>query len=287
MGLRYGWSRWSFAVASAVGAVVLMVAPAPAMAASHASKPTHGGGGSSGGGSTGGSSGGGGTATPAGSDISWPQCGGPYPSGQTFAIVGVNGGLANNTNPCVGDELSWAGLSAGGTTQPKAAVYVNTADPGNRVADWPKSGGNSTYGNCDGSNSTACAWQYGYNMAQADLGRFANPTSYPWWLDVETGNSWQPNSGNGLAMNIADLRGMEAALQPKGITAGIYSTSYQWGQITGGDTTDFAGVPDWIPGASTESDAQSNCSLPAFTGGSSKVTVTQWFGTYDNDWACP
>lgn len=278
MGLRYGWSKLSFAAASAVGAVILMVAPAPAMAVSHTSKPTHGrGGGSSGG-----------TTVPAGSDISWPQCGGPYPSGQAFGIVGVNDGLANNTNPCVADELLWAASSTGTTTQPKASVYVNTADPGDGVADWPSSGGNPTYGTCNGSNSTACAWQYGYNMATADLGRFASQANYPWWLDVETGNSWQPNSGNGLAMNVADLRGMEAALgAAKGITAGIYSTSYQWGVITGGDTTHFAAVPDWVPGARTESGAQSNCSLAPFTGGTSKVTVTQWTGTYDNDWACP
>ena len=41
-----------------------------------------------------------------GNDISWPQCGGSYPAGQAFGIVGVNGGRANDQNPCFGSELA-------------------------------------------------------------------------------------------------------------------------------------------------------------------------------------
>src|SRR5215207_10878571 len=65
-----------------------------------------------------------------GNDISWPQCKKPFPKGQAFGIVGVNNGLANNTNPCLAAELSWANQSKGGTGQPLAALYVNTANPG-------------------------------------------------------------------------------------------------------------------------------------------------------------
>lgn len=104
---------------------------------------------------------------------------------------------------------------------------------------------------------------------------------------METGNSWQSGS-TGLAMNIADLEGMEQALVNNGVSrAGIYSTSYQWGVITGGDTADFAGVANWVPGARTQSGAKSNCGLAPFTGAGSKITLTQWTGSVDYDYPCP
>jgi hypothetical protein len=242
-----------------------------------------------------------------GNDISWPQCGEAFPTGQAFGIVDVNGGLANDANPCLGgndgpSELAWA-VDSAGTYSPKASLYVNTADPGNGVADWPQSGTNPD-GTCQtttvtsghgknqttttvGADSTACAWQYGYNMvvnndlpflaaAAAQVNEPASASSYPWWLDVETGNSWLSGS-YGLAMNTADLQGMVYALTQSGATSiGVYSTDYQWGQIVGGTPLgSLAGLPDWIPGATTESGAASNCTTQtAFTGGA--ITYTQW-----------
>jgi hypothetical protein len=286
---------------AAVAACLILVVPTPAMAATHAAKPAGGG---HGGGS------GGGTST-TGYDISWPQCSPAgstttvtLPSGQAFGIVGLNGGLADDPNSCFGAEFSWAQSStvvAGGYSA--AAIYLNTADPGQSyngtpIPDWPKSG-SSSYGTCQpdssgmGANSPACAYQYGYTMATNDVTQAesvagaTNVAGVPWWLDVETGNTWQTGT-NGIEMNVADLVGMEQALEANGITAGagVYSTSYQWGVITGPDTTHFNGVPDWIPGARTERGAKSNCGLTPFTGGSSKVTLTQWTGTFDNDYYC-
>ncbi|MHB1576629.1 MAG: hypothetical protein ACYCX9_08980 [Candidatus Dormibacteria bacterium] len=264
------------------------------------------------------SSAGGHTSTPTGNDISWPQCGGNFPSGQAFGIVGVNDGLANTLNPCLGpyqgsgassSELYWAAATSQGTTsQPKASLYVNTADPGNTVSDWPSSG-STPYGTCSptvsggniGQDSKACAWAYGYNKAvqdgqwlttaakavnaaQASFLIPTSPASYPWWLDVETANTWQSST----AMNVADIQGMLAGLDSFGTpTIGIYSTSYQWSQIVGAKSTfSNSGLPDWIPGARKLSGAETNCSLSSFTGG--KVTVTQWFGhPFDGDYACP
>ncbi len=256
------------------------------------------------------------TVSATGNDISWPQCGKTFPSGQAFGIVGVNGGLANKLNPCLGkygsggpatSELAWAYRSTGNSTLPKVALYVNTADPGTGVADWPKdntdpSGANEApgnpnadpFGSCDGSDSQACAWQYGWDRAVQDeiwlstaaeqIGVASAASSYRWWLDVETANSWETGI-SGLANNVADLQGMVAAFEATGALVGIYSTSYQWGQITGASRAgNLNGLGDWIPGARTQSGAKSNCSLPGFTG---TVMVTQWFGKpYDGDLAC-
>jgi hypothetical protein len=136
------------------------------------------------------------TAAGPGNDVSWPQCGQTLPKGQTFAIVGVNNGLANTTNPCLATELSWAGTSKGGTAQPLVAVYVNTANPGTAGAWWPSSntyGGTTVanpYGQCtSGSVGAACSYMYGYAKAydDANIRGVSNPASYTWWLDVESG----------------------------------------------------------------------------------------------------
>ncbi len=292
-----------------VAAALAILTASPALAA----RPSHGGGG------------GGGTASTTGNDISFPQCGGSLPSGQAFGIVGVNDGLANTPNPCLGpspsypsytqSELYWAVVdSSGKGSQPRASLYLNTADPGNGVPDWPTTSmSNDQYGSCGasgttgvGEDTTACAWQYGYNKAAQDASWLASAAdainakeqpfsvsgaakAYPWWLDVETGNSWQSGS-TGLAMNVADLQGMVAALSAAGAThVGVYSTSYQWSQVTGGlkstAGTSLEGLPDWIPGARRLSGAISNCQLTSFTGG--VVELTQWFSKpYDSDYAC-
>ena len=273
---------------------------------------------------------GGGTAAPTGNDISYPQCGGAYPSGSAFGIVGVNHGLANTLNPCLGpsanypsysqSELYWAVATAtGATSQPKASLYVNTADPGNiyngtPIADWPTSG-TTPYGSCStttvttkngtytvGQNSLACAWQYGDLRASQDAAWLSNaagainalgapisvPTTagaYPWWLDVETANSWQSGT-SGQAMNVAGLQGMIAALQGAGATAfGVYSTATQWSSVVGSIALgSLQGLPDWVPGAKTLSGAISNCKQTSFTGG--KVTITQYTSRIDTDHAC-
>lgn len=258
-------------VAVAVAAAIAVAFPAPAMAAKSAGPASHG-------------------SSSAGSDISWPQCGGAYPSGQAFGIVGVNHGRADDFNSCFVSEIGWAAGSPGTASEVPVQIYANTGDPGNSVGDWPKSGSNG-YGDCSGGNDLACAWEYGYNMATADIAAVKsdgyNPAAYPWWLDVETANTWQGGTTLGLQMNIVDIQGMQYALEAAGIKWGIYSTSYQWTQITAGDTTTFAGVPNWVPGARTERGAQSNCTgLSPFTGGKSTITLTQWTSTYDYDYPC-
>lgn len=244
------------------------------------------------------------TITKLGNDISYPQCNQTLPSGQGFGIVGVNGGIASTTNPCLSTELLWAGQSLGTVNQAKVQLYVNTANPGLLSSVWPTNNadpqGNVTsnpYGGCDGSDSLACAWQYGWNRTVDDIfSRFipaaqsagvdAAPADYPWWLDVETANSWESGT-DGLARNRADLEGMAQAFHTKGISVGIYSTSFQWGTIVGDvpSGSNLNGLPNWRPGASDLAGAQSSCSLsPLTTGGT--VSMTQFTTDFDYDYSC-
>jgi hypothetical protein len=299
---------------------------------------------------------GGGIRSPYGNDISYPQCGKSFPSGATFGLVGVDDGIANRQNPCLGpdgggagtSELYWGSRRAGGAGQAPVALYVNTADPSNSyngqpIADWPKPGATvpnlaNPYGQCGadphnsslGANSTGCAWVYGADIASLDASSgapltgtasssflssaagalqaqgasvSASASSYRWWLDVETANTWQPSSaagGTGLAMNAAALEGMLQYLKSLGVTTvGVYSTNSQWQAITGGQSaiesgwsaagepspSPLSGVPDWVPGAQQQSGAISACSGGSFTGGS--LALTQWIqNSLDYDQAC-
>lgn len=229
-----------------------------------------------------------------GNDISWPQCKKPFPKDQAFGIVGVNNGLANNTNPCFAAELNWANQSKGGTGQPLTALYVNTANPGLAGSWWPTSnvypnGGSSVanpYGTCAGANDAACAYIYGYAKAydDANIRGVSNPSGYLWWLDVETINSWEPDK----AANAADLEGMTAYFKSIGARVGIYSTSYQWGTIVGqvGSESNLNGLQSWVPGAGSATSAKANCGLAPLTT-NSPVTLTQFVASnLDYDYSC-
>jgi hypothetical protein len=269
---------------------------------------------------------GGGSATPSGIgvDVSYPQCATKLASGQAFGIVGVNGGLANDYDPCIGSEWSYALASGGTTQQAKAQAYLNTGDPGNSVADWPSPSNygsypdlalGTPYGSCTyasgssgaGAMSTSCAYIYGYDMVVGGISDGSSGTvtgdnrafhsatggslsAQPVWLDVETGNSWQSGS-SGLSLNVADLNGMVAALRASNsaATVGIYSTAYQWNQITGtpvgAAAGNVSGLTDWVPGATTQSGAVSNCRQAGFTGGG--LALTQWTSSgLDYDYSC-
>lgn len=261
-------------MAAAVG-LALLAAPATVAAG-------HGGGGST-----------------VGYDISYPQCGGPFPSNAAFGIVGVNKGIVFSPNPCLGagdgpSELTWAGGV-------NAQLYANTANPGPALSThWPTT---QTYpSDCSagaslGFDTVACAYDYGWNAAADSYqtavnayislnlalpGATSTPAANIWWLDVETSNSWRTD----VTLNVAALQGAVAYLQsvaPAGI--GIYSTQYQWNQITGG-TTVFANYPSWVAGATTARQAASKCGGSGFTGGGG-VALAQYFAKgFDADLRC-
>jgi len=223
-----------------------------------------------------------------GADVSYPQCGGPLPSGQAFAVVGVNGGSPVTTNPCLAEELAWGAGSTGGTVHDDVQLYVNTANPG-PAGTWPTSGSNR-YGDCDGANSQPCAYEYGWERARDDatVRGIDHPEQYMWWLDVELANSWDQTSG-GATRNAAVLEGMTeyfTSIGSRGV--GLYSTRYQWDLITGGgvsSTSSLNGLSNWRPTGDTLEGAQANCGLAPLTPGGI-IEMTQFTTDFDYIHSC-
>ena len=234
-----------------------------------------------------------------GYDISYPQCGRPFPTNAAFGIVGVNKGIVFSPNPCLGtgdgpSELTWAGGV-------NAQLYANTGNPGPVLSThWPTtqtSPYDCSAGALQGFDTLECAYDYGWNAAAdsyktavnayISLGLAAStPAANMWWLDVETSNSWRTD----VALNVRALQGAVAYLQlqqlqstsPAGI--GFYSTQYQWNQITGG-TKVFATFPSWVAGATTARQAAGKCGGSGFTGG--RVELAQYFAKgFDADLRC-
>jgi hypothetical protein len=261
-------------------------------------------------------------ATPSavGYDVSFPQCEASPPPAPSFAIVGVDGGLANDANPCLAQQLAWASAAPGVTrpAQPGLSLYLDAADPGGGVADWPSPAAGTAaaatpYGACDGSWSRACAFVYGVQragysyalavaaappVATAELPPTATVLSpaatAPWWIDAEIGASWASRSSSRewAQLNVAALHGYIAGLRAAGARGpiGLYSNAYQWRAITGlRPRTSRAyfthAEHDWVTGARSLAQAQRACATP-FTG--SVVAVAQFTeGGFDRDYACP
>ncbi len=226
------------------------------------------------------------TTTTRGYDISYPQCGGAYPSNVAFGIVGVNDGIVFSANPCLASEITWAG----GT---RAQLYANTGDPGPQLSShWP-TGQTYPYAcTATAPDSTGCNYDYGWNAAAdsyadavtawSTLKLSGTPAASPWWLDVETSNSWRTDT----SLNVAALRGEVAYLLSVGVThLGFYSTTAQWTTITGG-TTAFAAYPSWGAGSPSLKIAQQHCkSTPGFTGGPLALVQYPYQG-FDADLRC-
>ncbi len=254
-----------------------------------------------------------GVASPAGDavvarDVSFPQCSGSLPlrANAALGVLGTNNGISFTRNPCLVQQLAWAKSLA-----LPPAFYANTGDPGPRHAThWPI--GQSSPQVCTASdpNSIGCSYDYGWNAAWHSYSvatdaaqrlhhvdranarhRAAN---VEWWLDVETMNSWQALDDQPVVadqrLDVATIQGEVDALRMAHVeSVGIYSTAFQWGQITGGSSVTrgrFAGLPQWLAGYASYAAAARGCGDAGFTGG--PVRMTQYLGSdgFDADVLC-
>ncbi len=214
-----------------------------------------------------------------GYDVSYPQCSGALPDNPLFGIVGVSDGLAYGENPCFAAQYAWAARAPQGP-----AFYMNTGNPGTQSTrvSWYEQTGLLP---CGPGDEAGCAYDYGYNGAEqafafagSQVGAGAAAAAV-WWLDVETANSWSSDS----ALNRRDIQGSIDFLTLQGVAVGVYSTPYQWGQITNGWQLGGA-VANWVAGALNVKRAPAQCSS-SFSGG--PVALVQYPSSgFDANYVC-
>ena len=100
-----------------------------------------------------------------------------------------------------------------------------------------------------------CAFDYGWLAAQDAFARAHSVAGdgaalAPWWLDVETANSWSSDH----ATNSAALQGAIAYLRDVNVgVIGIYALAGDWEEIIGANSANaqqnapFAALPNWRP----------------------------------------
>ncbi|OMQ16369.1 hypothetical protein A7K94_0202985 [Modestobacter sp. VKM Ac-2676] len=209
----------------------------------------------------------------------------------------------------------WA-TGAGGEVpgQPPVQFYVNTANPGqvrDQVTTWPELGSNR-YGDCDGTNSAACSYEYGTARAAGDVRMVLRAArelaaadddvpaeiaavqdvtdlvGYRWWLDVETMNTWQLGGADAQRNNRATLEGMTDHLTALGGEVGLYSTGYQWRLIVGAvpEESSLTGLDSWLAGADDRQDATRMCRSDPLVDGGEVALVQYVVGRLDHNRAC-
>jgi hypothetical protein len=204
-----------------------------------------------------------------GADVGYPNCKTKL-TNQSFGIVGVTGGLVYSHNNCLaGEARKFSNLS----------LYVNTG---------LNTSASSAYytqaqAGCNGDVNCA-AYNYGYNAALDAISYAQNQgaASDRWWLDVETSNSWSASTDQ----NQQSLQGEYDALLAHGAAmVGVYSTTAQWQDITGGWQNSWAnwGATTWT----TAKQAQTYCTGHQFTGGPSLLMQYKAHKSkFDQDIAC-
>jgi hypothetical protein len=203
-------------------------------------------------------------------DVSWPNCRSNLPTNFREGIIGVTGGLDFHANHCLAQETTWF--------VGRYALYMNTGYPGasygKKYMTLPR--------HCTATDKQCLAYNYGFAASEYGIRLAARGGAYSnmWWLDVETDNSWTTNT----LVNRAVLEGAVAAIEQNVFLAkvGIYSTTDQWKEITGGWRN---GLPAWLAtGAASQQSAARACATPAFNGG--PLWLSQYTTNIDGNVAC-
>lgn len=205
-----------------------------------------------------------------GVDTGWPNCN-TAAATTSFGIVGVSDGTGYTTNPCLAQEASHYSSNLSlyvNTGWYNQSAYINPSSP--RL--------------CAAGDNNCLAYNYGYNAGLYAVNAAGNAGvhSATWWLDVETGNTWNKD----VVQNQNSLQGEYDALLANGAsTVGVYSTSAQWKTITGSWQNNW---PSW--GATTwttAAQAKTYCTGHQFTGGPSYLMqFTPKKASLDQDVAC-
>ena len=211
-----------------------------------------------------------------GFDVSWPNCAQRLPGGRDFAVVGVTGGRAFTTNPCLASQFPVAKRTG------LAELYMNIGILAGASAGMGRTG---PRGICSTTQLWCRSYNYGYNAARAAwsyaVSRLGSGAYAPrWWLDVELNGNWSTRS---TSVNAAAIAGALRFLSGK-VRVGVYSTSYQWRTIAGSYRPRVA---VWYATVhTTASLALHHCAASyGFTGGPVKIVQYTW-GSVDADVLC-
>ena len=241
-----------------------------------------------------------------GYDVSQWQCPNyPYhvsglpPNHTAVAIVQASGGAIDKAQPsdCYQLEAKWAGSNL------SDYIFMNPLP-----SPAPKEAMTGPAGSCPATNVSCQSYNFGYFWARYWVSYAHTYNTHPtlWWLDVEPKGGWGLSAG-AQASNSRVIAGAVAGLRASGVSPGIYSTNYQWNEITG-NRVSFPHIPLWVPGAgqlnSGPYSATSFCTIPPqpvdtskpvseyapFAGGTT-VLVQYGYGVnpqppYDEDYAC-
>ncbi len=210
-----------------------------------------------------------------GYDISWPQCGSPYPSPPfSLAVVGVGGSRTFMHNPCLADEVAWFGSAT-------VTLYVKLSSP---TFGTPSQATTGPAGTCAAVDTRCQGYNYGWNLV-VDAYHYASSQGVSaglWWLDVERpAGTTDPLWSSDTAANSQVVAGAIDALTVLGVQAGVYSNSYQWPLIVG---TYAPVVPMWQARPNSPP-AEQYCTGALFTPG--PVWLVQYANSpFDQDLAC-
>ena len=205
-----------------------------------------------------------------GYDISKYQCNN-FPTGaHAIGIVEVDGSSSGDTNPCLAQEVGWAG---GGLNLYSFLTYATSAT--------------AAPGCIDPAGACNAGYWAGIHAFQAAQSAGAN-TSVSWWLDVETSGNWSGDPSENAALVQGALNALH---ETEGIAnVGIYASPGNWNDIVGNYQPN---VPYWMADWLSPPSGPGSCAdisrwqsmgklLP-----SGPLEVVQYASAqYDEDYAC-